>query len=318
MVCIGTLIQNEVLDEFLESLDPEEDSLEVTHDLADRALEEMHDSLTTRDFKIIMTSLGILSDGTPNAFPSLGGLSYDDVEFLLDTLWNDRRTIITIGNRGLLPGLGVLLFVLCQMTTITLKMNFANWLKIQELMLRYYLVASGSERGVLRQLTRFIDQTLLGRREENGYPRYQEDAREVIQAFSDMMYSPLNPNLAQIMLLDTAYILFRFIETLCTPRVENCIPMVVNAALERIWLECDRERAGFMAPNRRGFTRQFSGWLFGRLCCIRESLTTQAGRTAFAQAALVDSNIIGIAGRTLLMMAMDSKSLYLTRGRIKC
>ncbi|KAG8727455.1 hypothetical protein FRC12_022481 [Ceratobasidium sp. 428] len=121
-----------------------------------------------------------------------------------------------------------------------------------------------------------------------------------------MMYSPLNPNLAQIMLLDTAYILFRFIETLCTPRVENCIPMVVNAALERIWLECDRERAGFMAPNRRGFTRQFSGWLFGRLCCIRESLTTQAGRTAFAQAALVDSNIIGIAGRTLLMMAMDN------------
>ncbi|KAG9121361.1 hypothetical protein FRC07_002707 [Ceratobasidium sp. 392] len=265
MVCIGTLIEALSLEEFLASLDPEEDSLAVTHKLAEAALEPMHDSLTTRDFRKILTTLGCASSDSHDAFPTLGGLSYDDVDFLVPTFWNGRQAIITIGNRGLLPGLGVLLFVLCQMTTITLNMNFENRSKMQELMLRYYLVASNPERAILRQLTRFIDQTLLGRKEDTKYLTYQEDAREIIQAFSDMMYSPLNPNLAYVMLLDTAYILFRFIESLCTPRVADCIPMAINAGLERIWLECDRERTDFLPANRRGYTRQFASYLFGRL-----------------------------------------------------
>ncbi|KAG9121360.1 hypothetical protein FRC07_002706 [Ceratobasidium sp. 392] len=306
MVCIGTLLQASVLEDFLDDLDPREDSIDVTHKLAERALEEMHDNLITRDFMKIIESLGVLSSDKPVAFPTLGGLSYDDVDFLVPTLWKDRRAIITIGNRGLLPGLGVLLFVLCEMTTVSPNMDYDNWSKMQELMLRYYLVAPNSERAILRQLTRFIDQTLLSLDKDTEYPRYQEDAREVIQAFSDMIHSPSNPNLAQVMLLDTAYILFRFIESLCTPRVEEYIPIAIGAALERIWLECDRERTGFMAPNRRGFTRQFSAYMFNRTCYIRKQLTTQSGRDAFAQAILVNSNIVGLAGRVLLMMTMDN------------
>ncbi|KAG9091504.1 hypothetical protein FRC06_000541 [Ceratobasidium sp. 370] len=306
MVCVGTLIETSVLEDFVASLDPKEDSLEVTHKLAERALEQMHEALTTRNFMEIIAVLGCLSSESHAAFPTLGGLSYDDVGFLVRTLWKDRRAIITIGDRGLLPGLGVLLFVLCEMTTVSpTGRMYENWSEMQELMLRYYLVASDSERAILRQLTRFIDQTLLQKGKDTGYPTYQEDARDVIQAFSDMMYSPLNSNLAQIMLLDTAYILFRFIDSLCTPRVEDSIPMAIGAALERIWLECDRERTSFMPANRRGFTRQFAGYLFYRLRLIRKRLKTHSGRTAFAQALLVDSNIIGLAGRVLLMMAMD-------------
>ncbi|KAG9079023.1 hypothetical protein FS749_008903 [Ceratobasidium sp. UAMH 11750] len=267
MVCIGTLIETSVLEEFLDSLDPKEDSLQVTHKLAERALERMHDALTTRNFMEIVTILGCLSAGGGAAFPTLGGLTYDDVGFLIRTFWKDRRAIITIGNRGLLPGLGVLLFVLSEMNAVSpTALRFGeSWTQMQELMLRYYLVASGSERAILRQLTRFIDQTLLQKGKDTEYPNYQEDAREVIQAYSDMIYSPLNPNLAQIMLLDTAYILFRFIDSLCTTRVEDSIPMAISAALERIWLEIDRERIGFMAANRRGFTRQHAWYLFKQL-----------------------------------------------------
>jgi hypothetical protein len=115
MICVGTLLENSVLQDFLGELDPELDSLLVTYELADRALQQMHKALCTRDYvKIAM----IMGCGPPNgdAFPTIGGLSYDDVDLLVLTLWKDRHAIITIGEHGLLPGLGVLLFVLCEMT----------------------------------------------------------------------------------------------------------------------------------------------------------------------------------------------------------
>jgi hypothetical protein len=115
MICVGTLLENSVLQDFLSGLDPELDSLLVTHELADRALQQMHRALCTRDFIKIATIMGC---GPPkgDAFPMIGGLSYDDVDFLVLELWRDRHSIITIGEHGLLPGLGVLLFVLCEMT----------------------------------------------------------------------------------------------------------------------------------------------------------------------------------------------------------
>jgi hypothetical protein len=141
-----------------------------------------------------------------------------------------------------------------------------NWSQMQELMLRYYLVAPNNEREILRQLTRFIDQTLLQWNMDTVYPTNQEDASDVIRAYAKMMYSPLSQNLAPVMLLDTSYILFRFIDSVLTTKVQDSIPLAVSAALERIWLELDRERGGFMAPNRRGFTRQFAGYMF---CSLR-------------------------------------------------
>jgi hypothetical protein len=136
---------------------------------------------------------------------------------------------------------------------------------MQELMLRYYLVAPNNEREILRQLTRFIDQTLLQWNMDTVYPTYQEDARDVIRAYANMLYSPFSQSLAPVMLLDTSYILFRFIDSLLTTRVGGSIPLAVSATLERIWLEFDRERAGFMAANRRGFTRQFAGYMLRSL-----------------------------------------------------
>ncbi|QRV77382.1 hypothetical protein RhiJN_05397 [Ceratobasidium sp. AG-Ba] len=308
MVCIGTLMQNSVLEDFLDNLDPRDSPIRVTTELADRALDVMHHALITRDGMEIVRTLGMLSNENLNAFPMLGGLSFKDAEFLVTTLWNGRRSIITVGDRGLLPGLGVLLFVLCEMLTHNPNQRmFECWSEMQELMVRYYMVASGSERSILRQLTRFIDQTLLHAGRDVQYPRYQEDAREVIQTYSDMMFSPDDPDLAQIMLLDMAYVLFQFVHSLCTPRVEDSIPMAVCAGLERIWLECDRERHGFMPANRRGFTRQFTHFMFFRLRLIREGLRTKTGRMAFGEAIVGESNIISLAGRVLLMMTMDDR-----------
>jgi hypothetical protein len=49
VVCIGTLIENTMLDEFLGGLDSEMDSTDVTHQLAKEVLQQMDYVLSARD-----------------------------------------------------------------------------------------------------------------------------------------------------------------------------------------------------------------------------------------------------------------------------
>jgi hypothetical protein len=75
----------------------------------------MNKALLKNNLSYVSICLGCMP---PNgdAFTHVGGLSYGDVDFLLMTLWNDRRSIIALSNHGLLPGFAAFLFTLCEMT----------------------------------------------------------------------------------------------------------------------------------------------------------------------------------------------------------
>jgi hypothetical protein len=89
-----------------------------------------------------------------------------------------------------------------------------------------------------------------------------DDARTVVQSYVEMMSPPFNTGLAPVMMLDISNIVFQYVNSLLTSSLEDCIPSAAWGGLERLWLEFDREKDGFMAAPRRGFTRRYASDIF--------------------------------------------------------
>lgn len=119
MTCIGTLLQNNTLDDFLLTVNPRMSAQEVSNALGKEALQQLEDGLRdgSRDGSLmgVYEKLGCEPPHS-EAFPLAGGLFYDDIDLLIRMLWRDRRAMMTLREHGLLPGLAVLLFTLSEMT----------------------------------------------------------------------------------------------------------------------------------------------------------------------------------------------------------
>lgn len=118
MVCIGVMMENESLEDFLNDIDPSMHTFDVTDALMEDALSLMDQALHTGDLAAVWVLMGCKPD-EPTAFPLSGGLDFKDAELLVQLLWKDRRSMLNLCDLGFLPGLPALLFTLCQMTILS-------------------------------------------------------------------------------------------------------------------------------------------------------------------------------------------------------
>ncbi|KAG8737845.1 hypothetical protein FRC10_007598 [Ceratobasidium sp. 414] len=305
-VCIGTLIESETLDGFLDNLDPSLESMETSEMLAEEAFEQMTKALLKDNLSYVSICLGCMPP-KGDAFTHVGGLSYEDVEFLLVTLWKDRRSIMVLSDHGMLPGFPALLFTLYEMTIFSKAPNSAKrWTQLQDIILRFYMVATPQERQTMRHLSLAIHSQILRHRLVCDFTTDEEDARNVVLAYCDMFHPLLSEGLAPVMMLDISSVLFQFVDCMLTPNLADCIPKTVWGGLERLWLEFDREKGGLMADKRRGFTRRYASDTFHMIGNMRQRLETPENEWAF-QCMLLESDILGLVGRVILLISREGK-----------
>ncbi|KAG8771279.1 hypothetical protein FRC12_003713 [Ceratobasidium sp. 428] len=306
-VCIGTLIESIVLERFLNDLDPNMDAVEATSALAEVAFDLMTQALMKGDLSYVGLCLG-LKPPSWDVFQCVGGLSFDDVDFLITVIWENRQRLITLIDHGMLAGFPALLFTICQMTNWSkTPESKKKWPQLQEIILRSYLAGVKDERITMRQLAltvhmRMDDYNLVG-----DYSTDPDDAYIVARTYSAMFHPVWNRDgsLASIILLDISNLLFRYVTSLLTADLADCIPTVAQAGLERLWLELDRERDGFMAAPRRGFTRKYASDILHDIGGMQGDLQTNEDEKAFSDM-LVEMDILDLVGRLLLMISRET------------
>ncbi|KAG8735878.1 hypothetical protein FRC12_017869, partial [Ceratobasidium sp. 428] len=182
-----------------------------------------------------------------------------------------------------------------------------KWPQLQEILLPSYIIGIKDKRITLRHLTltahmRMNDYNLVG--DPTTDP---EDAYIVVHRYSSMFRPVWNRDgsLASTVLLDILNILFRYVQSLLTADLADCIPKVAQAGLERLWLKLDRERDGFMATPRRGYTRQYASDIFHYIGDMQGRLRTNENKKAFSDM-LVEMEILNLVGRLLLMVSRET------------
>ncbi|QRV75834.1 hypothetical protein RhiJN_03849 [Ceratobasidium sp. AG-Ba] len=264
-VCIGILIEANVLGRFLNDLDPNLDPVEASSALADVALDLLGQALATKDAAQVGESLG-LRPPTYDGFQCVGGLSFDDADFLIITIWENRRRLIPLTELGLLPGFPALLFTLCQLTRFAQKPERdKKWTQLQDVMFRSYLVGIPDEQEIMRHLCLTIDQIIEKLNLVGNASTDDEDARMLVKTYIKMYDSIWigEDDLASIVRLDVASIIFRFVYSFVTStRLVDCIAGFAQTSLKRIWLEIDQERDKETPVKERGGIRIYSADVF--------------------------------------------------------
>ncbi|KAG8719515.1 hypothetical protein FRC08_002642 [Ceratobasidium sp. 394] len=309
-ICIGTLIENEMLEAFLNDLDPALETVEATAALGEMAFDIMTQAFLKNDVSYVAVCLGFKPPDWNIAYTCVGGLSIDDVDFLIMALWNNRRQIITLIEHGMLPGFPALLFTLCEMTMLSrLPGRRKKWTQLQDVILRAYLVGTKDERQIMRHLSIYAHNQIQDHNLVMDTRTDEEDARTVVRAYVEI-FDPIwirDKFLAALVLLDISNFLFQFVDSMITPKMEDCITLVAWGGLERIWLEIDRESDGFMAEPRRGFTRRYAADIFHALSDMQRRLRARENQQAFT-GMLMEMDILGLVGRVLLMISREGNN----------
>ncbi|CAE6533086.1 unnamed protein product [Rhizoctonia solani] len=319
MVCISAMRQCKRFDIFLAGVQSDAPWQDVTESLAASSLDSMIAVLCSENTAVIENLLGILSQGG-RAFVIDGGLSYDDVEFLILTLWKDRKSLLLLRSCGLLPGLPALLFVLGEMTILSKSSIIQRpWLALEDIIFRCYIGDTNNlERTILRQLCVYIESYVLNRYRAISIdyePADKEDPRIVAEAYCTVFTPPMELSLAPIVQLDIATMLFRWVLELLGwqsrgPLVgEDLVPHVIKSAMARLTLEIDREVSGPMTPNRRAFTNRYAGEVFGYTSSLvlQEQIPTSNVKEALVQM-FMDFDFHEVAGRVLMLVTRETSN----------
>ncbi|QRV92180.1 hypothetical protein RhiJN_20198 [Ceratobasidium sp. AG-Ba] len=146
-ICIGTLLGSGTLEGFLNQIDPKTHVVDPTGVLAEEAFDQLSEYLFKNDVSYIAVGMGLQSPNWDHALTCVGGgLNFDDVQFLILALWKNRRQLITLIERGMVPGFPALLFVLTEMTMLSKVLDsIKQWDKLQEILLRAYIVGTREE-----------------------------------------------------------------------------------------------------------------------------------------------------------------------------
>ncbi|CAE6418954.1 unnamed protein product [Rhizoctonia solani] len=317
MVCIGAMRQCKKFDKFLNDTKPDAHRQEVTEALAACALESMITVLCAENAAVVENLLGILSN-SGHAFVIDGGLSYEDVEFLIKTLWKDRKSLVPLRRRGLLPGLPAMLFVLSEMAVLS-RSPIINrpWLALEDVIFRCYIGdTSNPEREILRQLCIYIESFVLNRYRSISidYERVDEDDnRNVAEAYCAVFAPPMELPLAAVVQLDIATMLFRWVLELLGWQSngpltgEDLVPHIIKGAMARLTLEVDREWSGPMLEKRRAFTYSYAGEVFGYASSlvIKHQVPTPKVQQELVQM-LMEFDFHGLAGRVLMLVTRET------------
>ncbi|CAE6533577.1 unnamed protein product [Rhizoctonia solani] len=323
MVCIGAMRQCKKFDKFLNDTKSEAPRQEVTEALAARALDSMITVLCTENAAVVENLLGILSK-SGHAFVIDGGLSYEDVEFLIKTLWKDRKSLVPLRRCGLLPGLPAILFVLSEMTVLSRSSIIHRpWLALEDVIFRCYLGdTSNPEREILRQLCIYIESFVLNRYRSipmDYQPVDEDDNRKVTEAYCAVFAPPMELSLAAVIQLDIATMLFRWVldllgwESKGPLTGEDLVPHIVKGAMARLTLEVDREWSGPMLEKRRAFTNRYAGEVFGyaSLLVINKQIPTPSVQQELVQM-LTEFDFYGLAGRVLMLVTRETCETRIT------
>ncbi|CAE7107942.1 unnamed protein product [Rhizoctonia solani] len=318
MVSIGILRRHGSLETFLGEIQRDCPWNRVTARLSEASHDIIHTSLASNDQVNTLLLLGF-SHVTWSAFADDGGLTMNDVGFLIEALWESRKSILPLRFKGLLPGFPVFLFLLYNLTQYNdMKEIERPWLKVQDLVQRCYLGDSNTyERNVLRQVSRWIHDKVSGKYDfvlQLDYvPVDDDDAHAVVQAYSNLLAPPIPLSLAPIMLLDVSMTMYRWISYMLKnpqprrPALDKLAPIAAKAALERLWLEIDRERDGPMANNRRSFTRTYAMDALNNISTHYLEISDPQIRDDIPRM-LLDMEIYSLLGRVLALVTYESES----------
>lgn len=106
---------------FIDGFKPESNREEVLWSIKEATLHHMFQAIKASPYEPLayVMLLGVKRSRT-NAFPSVGGMSSDNVFDLLLTLWRDRKTFFLLCGRELLfEGVLPTLFALCHLMTMS-------------------------------------------------------------------------------------------------------------------------------------------------------------------------------------------------------
>ncbi|CAE6430182.1 unnamed protein product [Rhizoctonia solani] len=316
MVCIGAMRQCKRLDKFLNNIGSDAPWQEVTEDLAASTLESMITVLCSENAAVVENLLGMLSR-SGHAFVVDGGLSHEDVEFLIQTLWKDRKSLISLRVCGLLPGLPAMLFVLSEMTVLSKNSVIKRpWLALEDLIFRCYIGDTNNpEREILRQLCVYIESFVLSRYHAisiDYVPADKEDPRIVAEAYCAVFTPPMELSLAPIIQLDIATMLFRWVLELLGWKKgplagEDLVPHIIKSAMARLTLEIDREWSGPMLKQSRAFTNRYASEVFGYTSSlvINEQVLTSNVQKALMEM-FMEFDFHGLAGRVLMLVTRET------------
>ncbi|KAG8696542.1 hypothetical protein FRC09_008405 [Ceratobasidium sp. 395] len=248
-ICIAILMEMDVLEDLVENRcrGPCCAAWGFIQALADRALYFITQTPLSTNLARVPTYFGVESLGM-DIFPRVGGLSSEDLDFLLMTLWNDRCRLTTLIKRRMLPGLSALLFTTGHMMLyLGASRSAERWVPLQDLISR--LILFGSQHILEeRRLLQFVwaQRMDLGLMQDTSCVD-EKDSRAVVRAYIDMFRPSSNEDrrsLLDTMWMEPSSILFQFACSHASTMAPNLLLEIQLVAIERLWLELDEERSG--------------------------------------------------------------------------
>ncbi|KAF8600242.1 hypothetical protein BDV93DRAFT_608782 [Ceratobasidium sp. AG-I] len=289
--CVGLMVEANTLDHFLKHLDPHQGRAGISKKLVTTSINDVILGMQAPHLGGVPKLLGT-RESTMVAFPSLGGIDYDQIEFIKVLLWHNRRYFMALTKENFLPGGSGFLFVICSLTlSAPIPEPRKTWNVIEDLIARHYLVSSNEERRIVRQLftqiasDHFVDHT-----------NHPDDARAVAEHYIRLLTPPLDPEIIQILHPDVAQVLLLFVLYVAPKKY---LPAVIGRALSRLGLEFDAEGKGQFLVERYPIPRGIAANIFTLIGGACGQMKTKEMRREYAHI-LADGELLGLAGRTLL------------------
>ncbi|CAE6463265.1 unnamed protein product [Rhizoctonia solani] len=213
-------------------------------------------------------------------------------------------------SKGLLHGILVVFFMFQKMTHFDEGIPILErpWTKLQDLLLRCYLSTSkDTDCQYLRQVSQWIHDLYSGHNWTTMLDYVlvdDDDARQVVNAYTTLLTPPIPLSLAPIMLFDMSITLFRWLYYMPTnpkskrPALIELLSIVAKAAFERLWLELDREWDDPMPARRRPFTRMYNSGTF--------QCNDEQSREALFKV-FIDIEMYSLVGRLLMFYSRETE-----------
>ncbi|KAF8602702.1 hypothetical protein BDV93DRAFT_523805 [Ceratobasidium sp. AG-I] len=284
---------------------PEDDPSHIFNALTVKAMTEINAALQGHIW--VGKVLGMSMETGQKALPFAGGISEQDLKFLTEVLSQDRKSYLNLCNRGLLNGSTSLFFVTTALGRLVPRNRLQDWFtQLNDVLLRYYLSTPDFETITLRNLCLSVESELTSKVVDRSAVDL-EDARAIVQSYIRIFSPPLTVEIHAPHLLDISTLLFEIAYDNLAPKyMQDLIPDMMKAALARLWLEYDAEQNGVMPPQRRGFSRRYMGEMCHYIRLMKEKMIGDEGLSTYARM-LLDIDIVGLLGRTLLLITRDSQ-----------
>ncbi|KAG9090985.1 hypothetical protein FS749_000154 [Ceratobasidium sp. UAMH 11750] len=269
----------------------------VASTLEERTTRAIHDAMHAEDHrKEIRLLLGWSYSKV--CLPLCGGVSRDNVMFLLELLWEDRKSFLTVGSSHLSPRYSPILFVLWQ-SLIHMESGSipeAAWSQLHDLVYRYYLFTQPSEALFLQKIAFHAEDQVT--RSQTDWPDNTldpDDSRNIINAYIRRL--TLDSSHSDLLGIKFATCFYDFAFRNFTRSLQDLIPELLRTSMIRLWAEF--EDTGTMR-GRMPWIVRYAARTFQWAELLRDEITVEEHKLAFAKV-LFEQDFVNLAARSLLM-----------------